>query len=253
MGRQLETEIKQIIKNEMAALNRPDLFRLPLVSFSDAGDKRYSELKEIIGEWHLSPFELLPDAGSVISYFVPFTEAVVSEPKKVKDGSVLWAEAYEVINGHFGRINEALSEYLTGLGYSAKTIPATHTYDPKDMKCKWSHRSAAAISGLGTFGINRLLITEKGSGGRFCSVITSAPLKAEQNFAQVKCLETAGKSCGLCHKICPARAFAGEDIDKFACYAELTKNRNELMSKTALNSVDVCGQCISICPYAYIE
>ena len=251
MIQNMEKEIAQLIKSEMAALNRPDLFRSPLISYSSADDKRYLELKEIIGDWHSSPFELLPDAKSIISYFVPFTKKVVFEPQNVSNGSPLWAEAYEVINSYFDHINEVLSNHLTSLGFSVKTIPATHNYDPKDLKCKWSHRSAAAIAGLGTFGKNRLLITEKGSGGRFCSLLTSAPLQAEQNPASVKCQRDS--SCDLCHNICPANAFANDDIDKFACLRELAKNRDALVKSTTLKKVDVCGQCASICPYVYIE
>ena len=251
MVQNMEKEIAQLVKSEMTALSRPDLFRSPLISYSAAKDKKYLELKEIIGSWHLSPFELLPDAKSIISYFVPFTKKVVCEPKNVTDGSPLWAEAYEIINVHFGRINEVLSTYLIGLGFSAKAMPATHNYDPKDMKCKWSHKSAAAIAGLGMFGKNRLLITKKGSGGRFCSLLTSAPLQAEQSPELEKCHED--NSCTLCHSICPAKALSYDGIDKFACHRELTKNKDALIKSITFKKIDVCGKCASICPYAYIE
>ena len=252
MSKKLEQEIEKIIHNEITALNRSDIFRSPLVAYSSAHDIRYLKLKEIIGEWHLSPFDLLPDAKSIISYFVPFTKEVVHEPQRVKDGSHLWAEAYQVINIHFEHINEALSSYIISLGHSAKPIPATHTYDPKDMKCMWSHKSAAFIAGLGTFGANRLLITERGSGGRFCTVLTSAPLKVKQNPASDKCLSFSNDSCGLCHEICPVNAFHFDDIDKFSCHRELIKNRENLMENTMLKNVDICGKCISICPFAFI-
>ena len=247
----MEKEIAQLIKSEIVALNRPDLFRSPLVSYSSADDKRYLELKEIIGSWHFSPYELLPDAKSIITYFVPFTKKVVCEPLNIANGSPLWAEAYEVINSYFDHINEVLSNHLTSLGFSVKAIQATHNYDPKDMTSRWSHRSAAVIAGLGTFGNNRLLITEKGSGGRFCSLLTSAQLQAAQNPASVKCQRD--DSCVLCHKICPANAFSYDKLDKHACYRELTKNRDALLISTTLINVDICGKCVSICPYAYIE
>ena len=176
MSNNMKKDIEQLIIKEINALKRSDLFREPIVEFSSAKDDRYEELKEVIGEWHLNPTELLPEAESVISYFVPFTKDVISQPKTVKDGSPLWAESYLVINEYFNHINEAISNYLTHKGYIARTIPSTHTYDPKDLKSTWSHRSAAAIAGLGSFGVNRILITEKGSGGRFCTVLTSAAL-----------------------------------------------------------------------------
>jgi len=248
----IEIKVEQIITNQIIALDRPDLFREPIVAFSAADDKRYGELKEIIGEWHLNPTELLSEAKSVISYFVPFTKEVASEPKKVEGGSPLWSEAYQEINEHFDNINQAVSDYLNGLGYSTKTIKATHTYDPKDMRSMWSHRSAAAIAGLGSFGANKLLITEKGSGGRFCTILTSAILEADQNSIENKCHYLKNGSCGLCFKICPVNALSPDSIDKFVCQDEVNKNEAKLKETTKLQSADTCGKCISVCPFAHI-
>ena len=149
-------------------------------------------------------------------------------------------------------VNDAITVFLEGLGYTNKTIKATHTYSPEDLKSMWSHRSAAAIAGLGAFGANRLLITEKGSGGRFCTVITSANLKANTDPIENKCLYIKNGSCGLCFKICPVDALKPESMDKFRCQDELNKNEKNLKENTNLQSVDICGKCISICPVAYL-
>ena len=69
----LENGIEQRFTDSLNELMRPDLFRSAIVAYSSTVDERYSKHKEIIGEWHLNPTELLPDAKSVISYFVPFT------------------------------------------------------------------------------------------------------------------------------------------------------------------------------------
>lgn len=249
----LENGIQQRIINSLNELNRPDLFRSPIIAYSSAEDERYSKLKEIIGDWHLKPTELLPDAQSVVSYFVPFTKEVAAEPQTVEHGSFLWSEAYQEINRHFDKMNQAVADYLTKLGYSTKTIQATHTYDQKDLKSMWSHRSAAAIAGLGAFGLNRLLITEKGSAGRFCTVITSAPLKANTKPIDNKCLYVKNGSCSLCLKICPVQALEPESFKKFDCQDELNKNQSLMTASTPLEMADTCGKCISICPVAYIE
>ncbi|MCL2874185.1 MAG: hypothetical protein FWE29_04555 [Defluviitaleaceae bacterium] len=253
MSDSIKQKIEQIIINEIAALNRPDLFRKPLISYSSGHDKRYFDLKKVIGDWHLNPVELLQDVNSIISYFVPFTKTVVSAPKNEENGASLWGEAYEIVNSYFNHINEVLSEYLASLGLSSKAIPATHTYDPKDMKATWSHKSAAAIAGLGTFGSNRLIITDKGSGGRFGTLLTSANLEANKEPVPDRCLNLKGGSCDLCYKICPVNAFLDDDIDRFACQEELFKNGEKLRERTHLVKADVCGKCISICPVAYIE
>lgn len=249
----LEQQIEKKIKHEVASLNRPDLFREPLVGFSAAADPRYDELKQIIGAWHQHPKELLPDAKSVISYFVPFTKEVIKAPKNKKMATPLWGEAYLVINEGFDHINGILCTFLQEQGYSAQMIPATHTFDPKDMKSLWSHRSAAAIAHLGVFGANRLLITEKGSGGRFCTVLTSAPLEPSEATLSNPCLYLKDGSCGACFKACPINALQADHFDAFGCQARTKRNESFLHDKAVLSGADVCGKCIAACPVAYIK
>lgn len=249
----LEEKIINLIKNEVSALARPDLFREALVGFSLADDPRYDELKQIIGDWHYHPKELLTDAQSVISYFVPFTKEIVKASKKTETAAPKWGEAYLVLNEGFDHINEVICSFLEEQGYSAKTIPATHTFDPKDMKSLWSHRSAAAIANMGAFGANRMLITEKGSGGRFCTVLTSAPLQATKKTPENPCRYLKKGSCGHCFKACPIGALQPEDFDGFGCQAQTKRNEAILAAEAGLDGADVCGKCISVCPVAYIK
>lgn len=252
MIKKLEQIIENIVDEQVAALNRPDLFRKPIVSYSSADDSRYIDLKRLIGAWHAHPTELLPNAKSVISYFIPFTKEVIEQPKRVPYGSWLWSEAYQETNRHFNNVNKAISGYLIDEGYSTKMIPSTHNYDPKDLKCFWSHRSAAVIAGLGSFGINRLVITEKGSGGRFCSVITSATLTTNKQPVDTRCLYIKKGVCGLCLKTCPVQALAPNAINKFACQDRLNEHEAIIKASTNLQNADTCGKCISVCPFAYI-
>lgn len=46
---QLSTRMKQTIIKAVQDINRPDLFREPLIGFSSANDPSYQELKTIIG------------------------------------------------------------------------------------------------------------------------------------------------------------------------------------------------------------
>ena len=241
--------IRQLITSKMTELNRPDLYRAPITAFSDATDTRYQELKKIVGEWHMNPEELLTDARSVISFFVPFTKEVIEEPGLTESPS-LWAETYTIINNYFDNISEAITKYLIAQGFSALAIRATHTFDPKDLKSMWSHRSAAAIAGLGAFGTNRLLITEKGSGGRFCTVLTSASLDERLNAADERCYNIKDGSCGQCIKVCPVNTLP--NLDKFACWNHIKKVEAKLRSE-GVATADICGKCISVCPVSYIE
>lgn len=252
----IEAAIVEIITDMVHKLDRNDLVREPLVAFSSAQNPEYQKLKDVIGSWHMLPCDVLPEAESVISYFIPFTKLVSREPKGVEHGSPLWSEAYAIVNPYFDEINNAVVNYLTAQGYFASAIRATHNFDPETIICKWSHRSVASIAGLGKFGANRMVITPKGSGGRFCSVITSAPLdpalgSLEEPTSDL-CLFVKNGSCGKCFEMCPANALEADDFEKFACQAVTIKNKELFQEDPVLGQADTCGKCISVCPFAYL-
>ncbi|MBR1672352.1 MAG: epoxyqueuosine reductase [Fretibacterium sp.] len=192
-------------------------------------------------------------AVSVISYFVPFTKPVARFTRESGQIPAIWGEAYAVINPYFDEVNSAIKGYLEDKGFPSFTIAATHTYNEADMKSMWSHRSAAAIAGLGTFGANRMLITPRGAAGRFSTVLTAARLTPTPPVAEEMCPYKRDGSCGLCFKICPVHALHSDGIDRFACQAETRKNEKLIKESTGLSQADVCGKCISVCPYAYID
>lgn len=249
----IELQLFRILQEQVEMLRRPDLFRSPLIAFSSAGDARYQELKTMVGPWHRSPQELLPGAQTVISCFVPFTQAVAASPLDPREPLHLWGEAYEVINARYDHIGAAIREYLQACGYESFPVPSTHTYDPKDLQCYWSHRSAACIAGLGTFGANRLLITEKGSAGRFCTVLTTAPLPTRRLPPKVQCPYFSTGACGACLQACPVSALRPHDFARFDCLEELFRNMDHLQTAYGYVEADVCGKCISACPYACLK
>lgn len=246
----IEDQIKAMIRDGVKAAGRPDLFREPLFAISSAQDKRYPELKTIIGEWHRDPQELLSDANSVISIFVPFTEAVVNTVLTDEPVSRIWGEAYVELNNLFEKIGREVVAYLQAQGFSALSMAATHTFDPETLRSAWSHRSAAAIGGLGSFGVNRMLFTEKGSAGRYGSILTSAKLEGSTSPAPDYCLYRIDGSCLLCLANCPVDALAVDGFDQFACHAHLLKNADRLAD---IGFCDVCGKCVANCPVGYIE
>lgn len=107
-------------------------------------------------------------------------------------------------------------------------------------------RDAAAKVGLGIFGKNRLLITEKYSSYIFLSeLIVGAPLP-DGNFEEkeIKYCE----DCGLCQKACP---WLGGECDE--CLSaltqkkgELNKNEKALIKKYSLWGCDICTE---VCPH----
>ena len=77
-------------------------------------------------------------------------------------------------------------------------------YTEPKFYSNWSERHAAYIAGLGTFSLNRAIITPKGIAGRFCSVITDCALPAD--VREYAGLYDHCVVCGACQRACPAGA-----------------------------------------------
>ncbi len=247
---QLEKQLIEFIKNKVRTDENSGWFREPLVGFSSAADPRYDKLKEIVGAHHLHPTEILSSAGSVISFFIPFEEFVVVRNRRGKQVAEEWARAYLFCNDLIGRISEELAVFLRAGGWEAGVIQATHTYDPRDLQSFWSHRSAAFIAGMGSFGLHRLLITPKGCAGRFGTVITSAPLTPGRPYEEENCYYYREGTCRYCTSMCPTGAL-GEDgsLDKHLCHDHLLEV-DRLFPE--LDMTDVCGKCV-VGPCAILE
>ena len=248
-----EEKVAGLVKDMVKLHGRDDLFREPIVGFSKASDERYEMLKTMVGPWVKSPVDLLEQAESVISYFVPFTKEVADSPNHAEPVSPLWGEAYENINAYFEVIGDAVVELLDKLNFVSMKIKATHTYDPVILQSLWSHRSAAVIAGVASFGANRMAITEKGSAGRFCTVLTSANLKSDKPPVENMCLYNKDGSCGLCFKACPTGALTPNGFEKFTCHDRLLINQHHIRQVSSVKDADVCGKCLAVCPMAYIE
>lgn len=73
----------------------------------------------------------------------------------------------------------------------------------------WSERHAAYVCGLGTFGLSKGLITEKGMAGRFASIIIDTEMIPDKRaYAGIYDYCTM---CGACVRRCPAGAISKEN------------------------------------------
>jgi epoxyqueuosine reductase QueG len=257
-------------------------YRPPLLAFLSAHGERLSLLKEMVSPEHLMPADILPDAESVIVFFLPFGERIIEGNREGTDASPEWAQAYILTNELIARISGELESLLAagfgGASYRAGKIPATGNFDQERLISNWSHRHIAFLAGLGSFGANNMLITSSGSCGRFGSLVTGMPLPsgASQFFytralrermpqkplsrpfhaekpvsadTQERCLWKRGAGCLRCIKRCPVNAYSVSEgkiiFDRRRCYARCLKNA-ELYQKIGL--ADVCGKCLTGLP-----
>ncbi len=221
------------------------IYETPLFAYGDACDPLFDEYKRahIVGEGFLAPCEWLPGAKSVVSFFLPFTETVkCSNVSDRTEPSEEWLhgrwEGQIIIN----KLSQHLADALRNAGFEA-AVPSLDSrfrgyrdLNGLPLTSSWSERHVAYICGLGTFGLSKGLITEKGIAGRFGSVVTTAFFEPSiRKYSEVYEYCTM---CGACARRCPANAISVEKgKDQFVCqvFVEGTKTRYSPMYG--------CGKC----------
>jgi len=249
----------QIIQNirstviEGCADNIPcNLWREPVIKIISADDERFFSLKETVSAGHLLPCDILDDAKSVICFFIPFKESIVESNVNRKTASTEWASAYVKTNELIQRINDNIEKLMEQNGYKTGKIKATHNFDVEKLISNWSHRHAAYIAGLGTFGINNMLITEYGCCGRLGSIIINCELSEyiKTETPKEKCLNKINGSCGICRRRCVTDSFSDNNFDRYKCYKQCLENA-EYHKNTGY--ADVCGKCLVDLPCSVRE
>ncbi|MDR0447139.1 MAG: 4Fe-4S binding protein [Treponema sp.] len=206
---------------------RPDIIGLklfddPLVGFADANDPCFKELKNdgIIGSNFMLPEEWNEKAITVISMFFPFTEKIRNANKENMDWpSPEWLHGRIEGQAFISRTCNYLKEYLENAGYktifpggdsrfSQKSPMETDVNDERYFTSNWSERHVAYISGLGTFGLSKGLITAKGTAGRLGSLITEVYFEPDKR--KYKKIYEYCSLCGKCAGNCPSRAITTE-------------------------------------------
>ena len=237
----LKGEILDAMKAWKDEHGENNYWREPLVAVASADDPLFEKLKEVVDPEHAVPRDLLPEARSVIVFFLPFQPWVGKKNDKAEPFAARsWAESYVTTNKLIASINDCLRIRLKELGREACVTPATHNFDREKLVSHWSHKHLAYIARLGTFGHNSLLITDAGCCGRLGSLVTDMALPPTERPGKEHCLTKAGKRCLVCVKKCKYGALHETHFDRYACYKQCMRNESHY---TDLPLVDVCGKC----------
>lgn len=255
-------EIKGYVKAENRAGALKDIWQEPIVGFAGVYAPYIRSLREIVHPRHQMPEEVLEDATVVIVYFVPFGRCITKSNTDEGLASPQWAQAYEETNAMFGRLNEYIIEMLHKLGYEAATAPEAGVFHRDEIMSYWSFRHFAYGAGLGTFGLNNMLITEKGCAGRIGTVVTNIPVEPDSPKNEEACLYKRSGTCGLCVKRCPSGALRKDGFDRALCFRQCLKNAevytefgNSYAShageEAEASGSEVCGKCVAALPCTY--
>lgn len=244
----IETRLKDFVRRFEARPEIATRWKTPLVAYADASDPLFEVFKEVVSPTHCMPEDFIPEAKTVIAYFLPFEAAIVHSNVGGRLSSEAWGRAYIETNQLIGEINGDLSKALSEKGFQGTNMPATHNFDPTRLVSDWSHRHVAYAAGLGTFGLNNMLITEVGCAGRVGSIVTDLPLKPTPRLEIERCAYKSKGTCGACVSACVHNALFFDRFDRHRCYEMCLENERHLKH---LGLADVCGKCVAGMPCAF--
>ena len=219
-----------------------NMWNEPLIEIISVENNGTKDLKQIISLEHFLPTDILSDARSIISFFVPFHENIVNSNISGTFASREWALAYIKTNTLLEKISNDIEIFMKEKGYKTGKIPPTHNFDKSKLISNWSHRHIAYIAGLGTFGINNMLITKYGCCGRFGSIVLNYEFDeySKINKLKEKCLNKLNGTCGKCLNKCKVKAYENK-FNRHKCYEQCLKNAEIYKN---IGYAAVCGKCL---------
>ncbi len=246
------------------------IFDPPLVDFVRGNDLIFDQFKEIIGPHHFTPWEIMkwqaekngvepPDAKdiSVVSFVMPITRNTKKDNAAAGDWpSERWAQTRllgEILSQTI--VREIVTD-LMGKGILSVSPDVTPNFNKKrypnvGWASPWSHRHIAYAAGLGTFGMQDFLITEKGCAHRLGSFVVNLKLKPNRQRPEdihAYCLHHQGKKCLRCAKRCPVNAITAENAhDKETCYQKVAQSL-KYCNKNYHIFIYGCGLCATGVP-----
>ncbi|MBC2578888.1 epoxyqueuosine reductase [Clostridium sp. DJ247] len=241
MNNKIEMIIKEFVEHYSETRDVQTKWKEPLVSYTDAMDEMFYCLKDVVSPSHAIPKDFLLEAKTVVAYFIPFDEVIVKSNIERKESSKIWATAYIETNQLILDLNTFIKSELQKLGYKSSIIPATHNFDNKKLTSDWSHRHVAFIAGLGKFGLNNMLITDKGCCGRIVSFVTELNIEPTKRKNGENCLYKHMNVCKKCVDRCVNNALKVDYFDRHKCY-EMCLYNDKFHSDIELS--DVCGKCL---------
>ena len=221
------------------------IYEAPIFAFGSADDELYAKYKsfDIIGDHFLSPTEWMPNAKTVISLFLPYTDEI----KTANSEDLRWP-ADEWLHGRYEGHNllKQLLEYLVEVISESGFKSLSPSTDPrlksgnkeKNIKftSNWSERHVAYACGLGTFGLSKGIITKKGMAGRLGSILTELNLPRDsRNYDDIY---EYCSMCGVCIDHCPANAIS---FDKGKIHTHCSDFLGKTMEKHSPRYG--CGKC----------
>ena len=174
--KRIEENLKDDMREYLAENGLEEIFDLPILGYADADDPRF--LRLVRAGLNMHPKEIYRPGSTVIISFLPFYEEYIkSNFDGAKTVSSEWKFAYEraiMVSSH---INGLIQRLLVEMGREASLTTLPNDWDYEIYGPEWLHKYAAYIAGMGNFCTGGCIKTQKGTCGRFNSIITELHLE----------------------------------------------------------------------------
>lgn len=184
-----------------------------------AGPERMS------GPPSIDPTYIMRGAKSVVSIALPMNVPAIYDFLGKKSAAPHNIDQ-AITNQRAHRISSEVAGYLVSLGYKAAAVPPNNTYrralDPFATRPTFSHRFAAVVAGLGTFGLSGNVITrEHGAAVVLDSIVTSAVFESDPLLPPRTAMDSRCCACKICEKTCTMGMFRDDEEEYLLLNGEL--------------------------------
>ncbi len=276
----IEKVIKEYVAhspiNRLVEFDDAPLWEEPIVAFADGDDPIFETYKTIIDEFHMTPREALEKyiqskgwsyglkerpPVSVISYVLPIAIGTLDAERNSPYGGTFRYNHFRWLGEVFWRnLENYVASLLELMGHHAFAPGRSTLFQRKELadgaRVNWSERHVAYAAGLGTFGLNGLLITQKGCAHFVESVVCDlalTPTPRPYDNHQAYCPFFKDKSCRKCIDRCKAGAISEKGRDILICRKYLGPGQRMKLKESGLDEgyigkAPTCGMCMTNVP-----
>ena len=223
----------------------------PIYGFAAADDPIFELFRDpaVIGEKFMAPKEWMPEAKTVAVFYFSFSEEIRSRHRaSTEPMDEAWVSGY----GDHGKVVVPFAQAMTAALEKEGIRVFNPTWDTKHpsesipwdnggeedlhWSVAWSTSHVAFAAGLGTFGIHRHIITEKGCCGAMVTLLLDCamePTKRTYTDPYEYCIR-----CGACTHRCPVDAITMEHMRNLK---KCSGRAAELFQKYKKGN---CGKCM---------
>lgn len=258
--------VEEAAGNHFGAIGRPEqrMWAAPLIGFAAGDDPFFRFFKDDIGPFYWTPAEAFalgrPDLPShdgdlvSISLVFPQEEATRAEQRgRDREPGSFWISSRNTWEAYMASVCAGIVAALAAEGIAAVAVDLLPelvwlTSGRYGFAARWSHRHAAFVAGLGTFGLSDGLITRKGKAMRCTTVLAKIKLPPDPRPYETHtawCSYHKDGSCGVCMDRCPIGALTPQGHDKIACKAYEDKLRETMIQDGRMQPPYMlcCGLC----------